>query len=564
MILQGLNQYYETLCAKGELSVPGWDDGFKVSFGLDLSEEGQLRRLIDFREEARSRKTPTLVPKRMRVPAHATRTAGICANFLCDNAAYMLGIGGKGSQEKSLKCFAATAALHRQLLSPVEAPAARAILAFFRSWNPEADMAHPALAPYLEELAKGSNLIFCYGGIPASEITAIQQAWQESYNQPDPFAPKGHCLVTGRIASVAPTHPQIKGVSGAQPTGASLVSFNTHACCSHGHTQGYNAPVGQRTAFAYTAALNALLADRSRCRVLGDTTLVCWAEHGAHVYQDIFLWALFGGPEPVCEDSLDKQETFYTLGLSANAARLSVRFFCQDSFGSVLRRIEQHQKDTALSSFDQSPQLPLWRLLSETVNDNSRSKSPSPQLAGEVLRSVLTEAPYPATLITAVMQRIRGDRRITGGRAALIKGYYTRATSAFPKEVLTVDGNNDSNHIPYLLGRLFSVYEQIQDRASPESQRTLRDRYFSAAAGTPSRIFPLLSQKALQIQLPRLRRSYPGSAIYYETLLGELSCRIGPSYPGSLSLEEQGAFCLGYYFENHARYTPKTPKATEE
>ena len=37
MILQALTKYYDTLCAQGKLSPPGWDNAFKVSFALEES-----------------------------------------------------------------------------------------------------------------------------------------------------------------------------------------------------------------------------------------------------------------------------------------------------------------------------------------------------------------------------------------------------------------------------------------------------------------------------------------------------------------------------------------------
>lgn len=584
MILQALNQYYETLCARGELSVPGWNDGFKVTFGLDLSEDGELIRLIDFREEHTRGKKTVVLPKLMRVPTHPTRTSGVLANFLCDNSSYMLGVDDKGS-DKTQQCFAANKTLHEKLLSSINEPAAQAILAFFRTWVPEEAEMHPALSLYWEKILSGVNLVFCYNGEPVTENEAIQDAWQKHFDTPNPFAPKGQCLITGRVGPIAAIHPQIKGVKDAQSTGAALVSFNAASFCSYGHEQNFNAPVSERAAFAYTTALNTLLADKAHCRVIGDTTIVCWAEHGDPNYQDAYMSALFGGEEHGPQGALtqlltrlssgepiewegmllDENEHFYILGLSPNAARLSVRFFFKDNFGVLLRNIQKHYDDMAIvaPSFDNWEHLPLWRILSETVNENSRDKASSPQMSGAVLRSILTGSPYPATLLNGVQQRIRAERKITRGRAAIIKAYYTRANIPFPKEVLTVEGNMNSNNIPYTLGRLFSVYEQIQERAYPNINASVKDKYFNSASCTPAMILPMLGNLA-QKHLRVIRRSSPGAAVYFEKMLGEYSRIIGDSYPSRLSLAEQGAFQLGYYFENQERYTPKTNKKVEE
>lgn len=581
MILQVLNQYYETLCARGDLSVPGWNDGFKVSLGMDLSEEGKLLRIIDLREEQQRGKNTVLLPRLMRVPAHPTRTNGVFANFLCDHSGYMLGIDPKGKPDRAMMYYAANKNLHEKLLSNAKCKAAKAILAFFKNWVPEEAAEHPAVEPYLEMLLKGSNLIFCYEGEPVTAEPEIQDAWQDHYDKPDPYAPKGQCLITGQIAPIASPHPFIKGVKGAKASGAAISSFNAPSFCSYGHEQNYNAPVSERAAFAYTTALNTLIADRKHSRLVGDTTVVCWAEHGDPAYQEAFTAAMFGSNEDGSEGvlaaflsrlakgghmnwdgvDLDENEHFYILGLAPNASRLAVRFFLKDGFGTLLRNIKKHYEDMAIiaPAYDPRSYISLWGLLSETVNQKANDKSPSPKMAGEVLRSILTGAPYPVSLLNGVQLRIRAEHDITRGRAAIIKAYYLRSNIPFPKEVLTLEGNKNSTNIPYTLGRLFSVYEQIQERAYPNINASVKDKYFNSASCTPATIMPILGNLA-QKHLRVIRRTYPGTAIYFERILGEYSKIIGESYPTRLTLAEQGAFQLGYYFENQERYTPKEKK----
>ena len=118
--------------------------------------------------------------------------------------------------------------------------------------------------------------------------------------------------------------------------------------------------------------------------------------------------------------------------------------------------------------------LPLWKLVDEVVNQNSRSKTPPPQLAGDLLRAILTGGPYPATLRNGVALRIRADHQVTRGRAAILKAYYRRFNNGYghphcPKEVLQVNGSDNTTNIPYALGRLFSVYESIKARQTPAS-----------------------------------------------------------------------------------------------
>ena len=584
MILQQLTRYYETMLERGEISSPGWDDNVKVTFGLELAEDGQLLQLLPLKMQQQRGKKLVEVPRGMRVPARAKKTSGVAANFLCDTAVYMLGIDTKGKPERTRSCFEANRALHREILAEVDSPAARAILAFFETWEQESAAEHPCLTDALKELMGGVNLIFCHEMQPVTEDPAIRSAWQRHYSAADEDAKMAQCLVTGQMAPVARLHPNIKGVRGAQATGASLVSFNAPAFESYGQTQGDNAPVGRYAAFAYTTALNALLASNT-CRVIGDTTVVCWAECGEPAYQQFGMSALFDQPEQFEEQDLydvldklakgapcdwdgfelDPEEHFYILGLAPNAGRLSVRFFLRDSFGRFMQNLKQHYRDIAVvhNPDDHFAELPIWKLLGETVNQNSRSKDPQPQLAGDMLRAVLMGSPYPATLLNGAQLRIRAEHEVTRGRAAIIKGYYTRLLRAgrsadtYPKEdVLQMELNEHSMNLPYTLGRLFSLYEQIQEAANPGINATIKDKYFNSASCTPATIFPLLGNLA-EKHLRVIRRSKPGLAVTLEKRLGEMAVRIGEGYPVRLSLPEQGSFQLGYYFEKQARYQKK-------
>ena len=103
---------------------------------------------------------------------------------------------------------------------------------------------------------------------------------------------EGPLSVTGKRTEIARIHTVIKGVQGAQSSGAALVSFNAPAFESYGKTQNYNAPSEKYEAFAYTTALNYLLSQKDYVLQLGDTTVVFWAEGGEELYQDAFGWIM--------------------------------------------------------------------------------------------------------------------------------------------------------------------------------------------------------------------------------------------------------------------------------
>lgn len=584
MILQALTAYYEQLVRQGKLSAPGWDDSFKVSYELRLNDAGQLLRVVPLLTEKTVGKKTVLAPRAMRVPAHEKRSSGIAANFLCDNSTYLLGADEKGKPERSADCFKACAKLHHTILDGVDSPAARALLAYFDSWDPTQASTHPLLAEQWKEITGNANLIFGYEAADHShsfvnDDPAIQNAWQTHYNDRSADSDMGQCLITGKYAPIERTHPNISGVPGAQSSGAALVSFNAPAFCSYGHEQGDNAPVSKYAAFAYTTALNRLLADRSHCKHVSDTTILCWAENAEPVYQDAMSMFLFGADEavgiqesdvqaalkrlsagqtvPFLEKELSPDQHFYLLGLAPNAARLSVRFFLRDTFGSFAQNLQKHAEEMEIdcSEKEKFRTLPIWAVVNETTRTvPGQPAKPSPQLAGDLLRAVLTGGRYPATLLNGVTLRIRAEQNVTRGRAAVIKAYYLRNyPTELNKEVYTVSLNETTN-VPYLLGRLFSVLEAVQKAANPGINTTIKDRYFNAACATPGMSFPTL----LRLSQKHLRKLNDGLATHYDKQITELMAQLPESgFPARLSLPDQGKFTIGYYHQTQKRYVKK-------
>lgn len=584
MILQALTAYYEQLVRQGKLSAPGWDDSFKVSYELRLNDAGQLLRVVSLLTEKTVGKKTVLAPRAMRVPAHEKRSSGIAANFLCDNSSYLLGADEKGKPERSADCFKACAKLHHVILDGVDSPAARALLAYFDSWDPAQAAAHPLLAEQWKEITGNANLIFGYEAADhshsfANDDPAIQNAWQMYYNDRTTGAAMVQCLVTGKEAPAALVHPSIMGVRDAQSSGAALVSFNAPAFCSYGHEQGENAPMSEYAAFAYTTALNRLLADRDHCKHVGDTAILCWAENAEPVYQDAMSMFLFGADEaagiqesdvqaalkrlsagqtvPFLEKELSPDQHFYLLGLAPNIARLSVRFFLRDTFGSFAQNLQKHAEEMEIdcSEKEKFRTLPIWAVVNETTRTvPGQPAKPSPQLAGDLLRAVLTGGRYPATLLNGVTLRIRAEQAVTRGRAAVIKAYYLRNyPTELNKEVYTVSLNETTN-VPYLLGRLFSVLEAVQKAANPGINTTIKDRYFNAACATPGMSFPTL----LRLSQKHLRKLNDGLATHYDKQITELMAQLPESgFPARLSLPDQGKFTIGYYHQTQKRYVKK-------
>ena len=582
MILQALVKHYETLAEQGKVSRQAWCRA-KVTYALDIDTDGNLLGIISLKQEEERGKKTVWVPQMVEVPEMAARSSGVSANFLCDNSKYLLGIDNDGSGKRVLECFQSAREKHESVLEEVQSEAAVAVKHFFKNWDPMKAKEHPELLEKWEDITAGGNLVFYVGTMYAHEDPDIRNAWEKSL-QAEGSGTQEICLVTGKRTEISRIHTVIRGVQGAQSSGAALVSFNAPSFESYGKEQSFNAPVGKYAMFAYTTALNYLLSQRKYIFMLGDTTILFWAEDGKEIYQDLFM----GSMEPTEDNQevlrgifsnlqegrgidvdgiqVNPEQKFYILGLAPNAARLSVRFFYQNHFGTILSNIKKHyeQMEIVRPNWDKIEFPGVWRVLFETVNQKSKEKKPQPNMAASVFEAVLSGKKYPESLYSNVMIRIRAEQgRITRGRAAIIKACLIRNHGKqWTEEGSFVGLNEQCKDVAYVLGREFAVLEAIQEDANPGINATIKDRYFNSACAAPASVFPIL----LKLKNSHIRKLEAGRRIFYENMLTGLQGMIEvendqpAAFPRRLSLEEQGMFILGYYHQVQKRFEKKEEK----
>lgn len=601
MILQALTKCYEALLKKGVVPKQGWCQA-KVNFMLDINADGSLNTVYPFEEFDAKKK---LYPARLQdVPEQGVRSSGISPQFLCDNSSYILGIDKGGNIQRTAECFAACKNLHLEILDSVNSEAAIAVKNFFENWHPDNAKNYVPKAVY-EYLINKGTMVFRYNGKFVHEDSEVKKAWQDYYIN-NAYDKKGQCLVTGEYTYLRRLHPMIKGVWGSQSSGASMVSFNALAYESYGQSgnSGLNAPISNYAAFAYTTALNYLLRQKNYTAHIGDITIVYWTEDAEENYNNVFQ-AFFeqGSSNDISQQELSTiiknitegaainvngknlkyNNRFYILGLAPNAARISVSFFMVDTFGNVLKNLVEHYNDLAIikPSFIKFEYLPLRKLLLETINKNSKDKKIPENLTSSLVKAVLNGNMYPAALLQNVMRRLHMEQgklieptiknsdkpfEQDGNyiKAAIIKAYLNRmlrfyGPSKYLKEEFAVSVKDDMVNKPYILGRLFALYEHLQDAASGKSiNATIKDRYFNAAMATPAKVFPLLAKLSI-IHLGKIENE--GERIYLEKqiteLIGCLKEEENLFFPRQLSLEEQGSFYVGYYHQLQKRYTKK-------
>lgn len=601
MILQALVDYYEALAAKGKVGKPGW--GYtKISYALNIDKQGKLLNVITMLTNEQKGKKMVEVPQNILLPAPTKRAVNIAAQFLWDNAKYVLGLDNSPKVERTKQCFVATAKLYQDVLANAKGAKAIALKAFFANWQPEQAKDNAVLQPYMDDLLGSSNLTFKVEGEPVETDAEIIQAWDDYKNAQAGAANQGRCLITGKLAPIARLHPSIKGLLGAQSSGAALVSFNASAYESYEHKQGDNAPVSEYAAFAYTTALNTLLASKNNYMRIGDMTVVFWAEAADEANEDIFedifasensivkdedLESFFqkvkiGEPFRVEDFIVKPEDKFYILGLSPNAARISVRFFLANTFGKFITNYEKYFREFEIvkPSFDTRVNPPLWQILQETANKNSKDKAASPLLGGAVLRSILTGINYPEALYQNTLLRAKADQdnpdknitKISRIKAAIIKAYLMRNYKN-NEEVTTMVLNEEANDLAYTLGRLFAIIEWLQYEAKKKYQNGkeddkkgvtsgLRDTLFNAASTNPVLVFPDLMKKQLYYQ-KQLASFNEAKAHSFEKKITGLLAKVPFAehpIPARFNLEEQGKFILGYYHQVQKRYEKKEDK----
>lgn len=581
MILQRLTEHYDRLADQqtGDLPIFGRSIQ-KVSFCVVLEPDGTLSDIQDERQL----EGKTIRPRNLIVPGQAKPTgSGINPCFLWDNAEYMLGWTSSSDRvERATKAFTAFRDLHLSLEAQIDHPAFYAVCSFLRSWSPE------RAATWAEKLADyGMNFgVFRIAG--EKYVHEIVQA--PIGRDEDETIAQAMCLVTGDHATPARLHePKIKGVANAQSAGALLVSFNGSAFTSYGRDQSFNAPVSVSTTFKYTNALNYLLSQRDHRIGLGDATVVFWADRQDNT-ADIFSAIFSGLPDDatlVAEDKIRVKQArlllqqmrsgtmeqpppetsastrFFILGLSPNASRLSVRLWVEEDARTLQQRLARHIQDLALAGGrdDRTPSL------RQIVNATGRAeydakgrlksydtKLVSPQLAGDLARSVLTGAAYPWSLLSTMIRRIRSDGEISFPRVSAIKAVLVRNSRLTAKSLeIPMELNDQETDIAYRCGRLFAVLEKAQaDSLGGELNATIKDRYFAAASATPSLVFP----RIFRLNGYHLAKLSTGTKIYYERLIAGIMT--APfRFPNQLRLSEQGQFVVGYFQQRQALYTRK-------
>jgi CRISPR-associated protein Csd1 len=340
--------------------------------------------------------------------------------------------------------------------------------------------------------------------------------------------------------------------------------------------------MGEKASFKYTTALNHLLGKDSNQKLqVGDVTTVFWSDRQNHLeddFRDLFDEPEKDDPHKLTEkvksllksvdtgampsDEEDKETRFFILGLSPNAARISIRFWHTGTVAEYSHKIARHFHDLEIvHAQHQRDYFSIWWLL-RSVAALGKSENIPPNLAGDWMRAILNGSPYPQTLFQSAIRRIHVEREVSYERASIIKACLNRKGQSQhqSEKEMVVSLDKDNTNPGYRIGRVFAVLEKIQEESSPGINATIRDRYYAAASGTPASVFPIL----LRMKNHHLGKLEKGREIYFEKLLGEVISAVpADGFPAQLSLPDQGRFAIGYYHQRQAFFTKsEEPEST--
>jgi len=552
----------------------------RIGFVISLNDDGTPVNVTDLRDDQGRKKIARL----MQVPQPPKRTSAIAPNFLWDKTSYSLGITA-GEGKRVSEEHAAFTNHHLQVLKNEDDAGLKALCLFLRSWTPDrfSNLGWP-------EDMKDQNVVFALErdrrrNIFIHDRVASKAAWAAQLSNNNKA--EAVCLVAGKRSVIARLHPAIKGVWGAQSSGASIVSFNLDAFASYGHEQGDNAPISEQAAFAYTTALNTFLQGKKNRIQIGDTTTVFWAD-ASSVELEAEAEGIFaawlcdvderreakkiaaileqvrrGQPLKEFAPGLEEGVRFHVLGLAPNASRLSIRFWLEDDFGTIEKNFLRFVSDMRIEPSSRDPAPALWKYLAETAVLGKRENVP-PNLAGEWMRAILSGTPYPLTLLSTVLMRLRADKNVSALRVGILKSLLIRNLGKEAPVSLDPENSNKG----YLLGRLFATYEHAQFAAALGSRinATIKDKFYGAASAQPRRVFALL-EKGSANHLSKLGKKKPGYRVVLERAIAAIMASMAPAddpFPASLSAEEQALFGLGYYHQRNEFFKPKKNESTTE
>lgn len=577
MILKALYDYYNRC---GNLPAPGMEEK-EIGFVIVISKEGKFLRFEDCR-------TDKTIGRVYLVKKHVSRSSAAVANYLYDNSAYVLGYSDKDDSEKNQLYFNTFVEKVQSILDRMPDNSDIRTLMNFYAQGREAIHLEVEQDPLWEDIKKNLSKkysVFSFRIEGDLRILAEKKELLQTNEGTKNDNSRGLCMVTGVQGELVDTTTATM-IQGSQAT-AKLVAFQVNSGYdSYGKEKCGNAPISHEAEFAYTTALNTMLRRDSRNKfTVGNRTFVFWASSNdkAAEQAEESLFDLLGYSEEKKDNpnakieqvrkvftaiysgslSTSLEDRFYILGLAPNSARIAVVYWSETPLRDFAGKILRHFDDMEIidTRKDRKPYMGIKDILSAVTLGGKQSEA-TPNLPESIIKSIFLGTPYPYTLLSACIRRIRAESgdgnaaRIT--RIAIIKAFLNRQNVNDKRMEIMLDKRNTNQG--YLCGRLFAVLDRIQEDANGIS--SIRERYMNAASSTPSSVFATI----LNLSSHHLENlSNEGKKVFYEKLKQEIIDKISSDgFPAHLDLQDQGRFFVGYYHQRQDFFNKKEENNNDE
>ena len=576
MILQALYDYYHRC---GDLPRKGMELK-ELGFLIIIDKEGHFIRFEDRRIDKKQ-------AQKFLVKKHVGRTSALAANYLYDNSGYVFGYSDKGDVLAQYQTFKEK--VNSIFESHPDNQDIKAVHMFYQQEQHEIldQMQKDVLWPEIEKNLNKKYSTFSFLIEGDTKIVAEKDELLDLLTDYDDVAGVEQiCLVSGKRGHTIETTTATM-IQGSQAT-AKLVAFQVSSGYdSYGKSKGGNAPISEDAEFAYTTALNHLLESNSRNKfMIGSRTFLFWASKNNEVGQkaEDGFFNLFGfndqdnDPnknieqvrkvfEAIYKGSLksSSEDTFYILGLAPNAARIAVTYWTEIPLREFAETICKHFDDMEVIDNRQNkrPYMGLRNIIS-AVTLGGKVSDATPNLPEAVAKSIFEGLPYPQTLFSSCVRRLRAEssdkdkNAVHITRAAIIKAYLNRIKNNQTKIQVMLDKDNTNQG--YLCGRLFAVLDKIQEEAN--NQHSIRERYMNSASSTPAAVFSTILNLSNH-HFDNLKSE--GRKIYFEKLKQEIISKIDANgFKAQLDLQDQGRFFIGYYHQRQDFFTKNEENNNEE
>jgi len=589
MILKALYDYYDRMGSK--MPMQGLEEK-EISFVIVIDKDGNFKRIEN---RMNGKESPKFL-----VAKTVGRTANPLANLLWDNFSYVLGVSKETysieSEEDATKkqrlqrVIEKNVKSHKTFVESIQSikkiiPENKDILAIDKFYGKYEGDLYNLLKEDVEWASVIKNINKNVSFLIEGDMEIVAQKKEildKLLNKEDDNEAKQsqYCLVTGEKGEVTRLFSSTS-ILGSQAT-ASVISFQKKmGFDSYGKEQCYNAPISVSAEFKITTALNYMLRRDSRNKfIIGNRTFVFWAssnsEAAKQTEESLYSLLTFASNENDPNkriqfvvgvfksiysgkliNSLD--DKFYFLGLAPNIGRIAVVYWNESSLKDFSGKILKHFNDMEIvdTRKEKKPYFGLHQMMAN-VTLGGKSSDVQPNLPEATIKSIIQGIPYPYTLYSACIRRIRAEQELNIGRAAIIKAYLNRLNNNEKSLEIMLDKENKNQG--YLCGRLFATLERLQE-GSNNGKSTIRSRYMNAASATPAAVFPTL----LNLSVHHEEKLDKGMQIFMEKIKREIIDKLSANgFPNHLDLNNQGRFMIGYYHQRQDFYTSKKEDNVEQ